>query len=380
MGSKTDRRSGQLSRRRVNKTSRDRVMRTWLLSATSAVALILVGLLGYGIVEKYWIVPQKAVATVGEYEITLELLQQHTRYRRMQMLNQYISYLDLLKYAGDQRNQVQDLLDQIDKELQDPVMLTRSIMDELVNMHLILEESRARNIAIDEAEIETAIKIYFGYESGANDTSSDSVDNIVATQSPVATPYSREAYEENYRTYLDEINVDAGMSESVFRSLFASKLRTEKLRKVIGSEQELLEEEQVYVKHILLSLDNLDAAVGVLAQALEGEDFDKLALEFSDDVSNADTGGDLGWVNENSISERLKSKIINTPIGNVSEPILLPEGIFFFKVRDKRKSEKVMNIEDIKNQLVDTEKNKILHMHSLSHYDNLRRTISVKYY
>ena len=68
MSSKTGQRSGRLSRRRV---SRDRVLRTWLLSATSAVALILVGLLGYGIVEKYWIIPHKTVATVGEHEISL---------------------------------------------------------------------------------------------------------------------------------------------------------------------------------------------------------------------------------------------------------------------------------------------------------------------
>ena len=203
MGSKTDQRSGQLSRRRASRVSRDRVLRTWLLSATSAVALIIVGLLGYGVVEKYWIIPHKTVATVGEYVISLELLQQHTRYRRMQMLNQYISYLDIIKYAGDQRNQVQDLLDQIDKELKDPVVLTRSIMDELINMYLILDESQVRNIVVDEDEIETAIKIYFGYESGTTDVSSDntetndkdSVGQTPTTQSPVATPYTREAYE-----------------------------------------------------------------------------------------------------------------------------------------------------------------------------------------
>ena len=332
MGSKTDRRSEQLSRRRVNQTSRDRVMRTWLLSATSVVALILVGLLGYGIVEKYWIVPQKTVATVGEYEITLELLQQHTRYRRLQMLNQYISYLDLLKYAGDQRNQVQDLIDQIDKELQDPVMLTRSILDELINMHLILDESQARNIAIDEDEIETAIKIYFGYESDTNDTSSDSANNIVATQSPVATPYTREAYKENYRTYLEEINVDTGMSESIFRSLFAGKIRTEKLRKVIGSEQDLSEEKQVYVKHILLSLDNLDAAVDVLSRALEGEDFDKLALEFSDDVSNADTGGDLGWVAKGEMVNSFEQVIFSADVGIVPELVATQFGLHIVEV------------------------------------------------
>ncbi len=341
MSSKTGQRSGRLSRRRV---SRDRVLRTWLLSATSAVALILVGLLGYGIVEKYWIIPHKTVATVGEHEISLELLQQHTHYRRMQMLNQYISYLDLLQYAGDQRNQVQDLLDQIDKELKDPVVLTRSIMDELINMHLIFDESQMRNIVIDEDEIETAIRIYFGYESGTKAMSSvsaetndiDSDGETPTTQSPTATPYTMEAYEENYRTYFEEINIDTGMNENTFRSLFENKLRTEKLRNVIGEEQQFLEEEQVYVKHILLSLDNLEAAAGVLARALEDEDFDKLALEFSDDVSNADAGGDLGWVAKGEMVNSFEQVIFLADVGVVPELVATQFGLHIVKVVEKQ--------------------------------------------
>lgn len=344
MGSKTDQRSGQLSRRRASPISRDRVLRTWLLSTTSAVALIIVGLLGYGVVEKYWIIPHKTVATVGEHVISLELLQQHTHYRRMQMLNQYISYLDIIKYAGDQRNQVQDLLDQIDKELKDPVMLTRSIMDELINMYLILDESQVRNIVVDEDEIETAIKIYFGYESGTTDVSSDntetndkdSVGQTPTTQSPVATPYTREAYEENYRTYFEEIYVDTGMSENTLRSLFESKLRTEKLRIVIGEEQEFLEEEQVHVKHILLSLDNLDTAASVLARALEGEDFDKLALEFSDDVSNAAAGGDLGWVARGETVNSFEQVIFSADVGVLSDLVATQFGLHIVKVVERQ--------------------------------------------
>ena len=98
-------------------------------------------------------------------------------------------------------------------------------------------------------------------------------------------------------------------------------------------------------------------------------------------ISNSSLkGGDLDWVSENAISEKFKSKIINTPIGNISEPILLPEGILLFKVRDKRKLKKFESLEDAKNQLVNAEKTKILRMYSLSHYENLRKSISINYY
>ena len=69
-----------------------------------------------------------------------------------------------------------------------------------------------------------------------------------------------------------------------------------------------------------------------------------------------------------------------TPIGNISEPIFLQEGILFFTVRDKRISNESRDLEEEKNRLVNAEKAKILRMHSLSHYDNVRRTISIRYY
>ena len=71
--------------------------------------------------------------------------------------------------------------------------------------------------------------------------------------------------------------------------------------------------------------------------------------------------------------------LINTPIGDISEPIFLSEGILFFKVRDKRKVESSLTLEEKKDELVYEEKIKILQLYSLSHYDKLRKTISVKF-
>ena len=63
----------------------------------------------------------------------------------------------------------------------------------------------------------------------------------------------------------------------------------------------------------------------------------------------------------------------------MSEAIILPEGILFFKVRDKRKIDKLKTLEEVKNQLVNAEKTKILNMHSLSHYDKLKRSVTINY-
>jgi len=122
--------------------------------------------------------------------------------------------------------------------------------------------------------------------------------------------------------------------------------------------------------------NNSESEIKELINKIKIEGFENVAKNLS--ISETATkGGDLGWLNENIISKNYKSKIAETPIGTVSEPIFLPKGILIFKVRDKRKIKR--NIEEEKNQLVKFEKTKILRMHSSSHYDKLKRSTSIKF-
>ena len=125
--------------------------------------------------------------------------------------------------------------------------------------------------------------------------------------------------------------------------------------------------------------DKIESEIKRIKDKISIEGFANVAMAVSISETSV-SGGNLGWVNENSISEELKSKIAMTPIGNISEPIFLQEGILFFTVRDKRISNESRDLEEEKNRLVNAEKAKILRMHSLSHYDNVRRTISIRYY
>ena len=88
-------------------------------------------------------------------------------------------------------------------------------------------------------------------------------------------------------------------------------------------------------------------------------------------------GGDLGWLNENVILEKYLSEIVKTQVGKISEPIIVPDGILIFKIRDKRNIKR--NLEEEKNKLVNAEKTKILKMHASSHYDKLKRSVSIKF-
>ncbi len=127
------------------------------------------------------------------------------------------------------------------------------------------------------------------------------------------------------------------------------------------------------------SNETLNFEVEELKKKIMENGFESVALTSS--ISETSTkSGDLGWVSEKIIAENLKSYIEATNIGNITDPILLPEGVLLLKVRDKRESKKKESLEDARNKLINAEKGKILDMFSSSYYDRLRRSLSINYY
>ena len=134
---------------------------------------------------------------------------------------------------------------------------------------------------------------------------------------------------------------------------------------------------EIVIKNV--ETNKLDSEIQRLKDKIKIEGFENVAKELSISESGM-KGGDLGWISENIISEKIKSKLMETSIGKLSSPIILQDGILIFKVRDKRKIDKNVSLEEIKNELINAEKSKILNMHSMSHYDKARRSISIKFF
>ncbi len=148
--------------------------------------------------------------------------------------------------------------------------------------------------------------------------------------------------------------------------------------KLVQTKKEITEYliSEIVIKNV--EKNKLKSTIEELKNKIETEGFKNVAINLS--IADSSTrGGDLGWINENLISKKLRSVIANTPIGSISEPILLPNGILLFQVRNKKIIEKDIDIEKLKDLLVRKEKTKILNMYSLSHYNNVKGSISVNF-
>ena len=152
--------------------------------------------------------------------------------------------------------------------------------------------------------------------------------------------------------------------------------------KLISMQSENRKKEEYLISEILVRVsneENLEEEIKELKNKIITEGFENVAKNISISESSIN-GGDLGWLNEDVISEKIKSTIVGTPTGQLSKAILFSEGILIFKIRDKRKAENNISLDEMKDQLINSEKLKILQMYSLSHYDKLRRSTSIKFF
>lgn len=213
----------------------------------------------------------------------------------------------------------------------------------------------------------------------------DATGAITATATAVPTPEPPPTRpvlaDETYQTGLDTLSENLqsfNMTLDDYQDLVRARLLREKVSEVIGEERVETTEEQVNARHILLreitptpeptavpegqptpeptatatplpegfptpqptpgprSLDEARALAEELRQrVLDGEDFGDLAAEYSDDLSNAASGGDLGWFGRGMMVPEFEEVAFSLPVDEVSEPVETQFGIHLIQVLDR---------------------------------------------
>ncbi|MCO7514131.1 peptidylprolyl isomerase SurA [Pseudomonas guariconensis] len=101
--------------------------------------------------------------------------------------------------------------------------------------------------------------------------------------------------------------------------------------------------DEVHVRHILIKPSEIrsEAATQQLAERLyerirNGEDFAELAKSFSEDPGSALNGGDLNWVDPNSLVPEFREVMTSAPQGEVSRPFRSQYGWHVLEVLGRR--------------------------------------------
>lgn len=115
-----------------------------------------------------------------------------------------------------------------------------------------------------------------------------------------------------------------------------------KLEEKRGGSENVLRDE-VHVRHILIKPSEIrsEAATEQLAERLydrikNGEDFGELAKSFSEDPGSALNGGDLNWVDPNSLVPEFREQMANAQQGVVTKPFKTQYGWHVLEVLGRR--------------------------------------------
>ncbi len=120
--------------------------------------------------------------------------------------------------------------------------------------------------------------------------------------------------------------------------------------------------EQRLVSHILIKLPPdptpaqkqaaLDKARHVYQLATApGADFARLAEQYSDDLGSRRQGGDLGWIEKGVTDKAFEAALFSMKKGEISQPVLTPEGYHIIDLRDIRPGQ-VKSFAEVRDQLL----------------------------
>lgn len=274
----------ELTRKEIRLRERDRQRHRVLYMGIGAALGLALLLIIAGAVYQFAYVPNSTVATVAGERIITKDFWRRMRLERSQLQNQLINMQQLQQQFGQQFFASQ--ISQIQAQLQSPFALGVSVLDKIIDEHIVAREAISRSITVSDDEVEEALREEIARgrnavtapqatstsEAAVNATATATVwtptptptidANLVvtATATPVPTtpplPTSAILSDTGYaegKTQLEEVlgNLNS-VDLAEYRQLIKNRLLADKLAKVIGDEEVSPNETQVHARHILI--------------------------------------------------------------------------------------------------------------------------------
>ena len=181
----------------------------------------------------------------------------------------------------------------------------------------------------------------------------------------------------SFKKFQEKLIIDILWNQVIF-SKYYNKLviDEEKLRKQIKNNKEI---NSIYLREIVYEVSDIkeiEEKYNLIIKDINTLGFESAAIKHS--ISNTSSnGGNLGWINENSISNKILNKLKKISVKDVTEPIRISSGFLILQKFDEREIQKDINNEEELKKLIDFEKNQQLNNYSNLYYNKIKKDFKI---
>ena len=175
----------------------------------------------------------------------------------------------------------------------------------------------------------------------------------------------------------NKMTVNAIWSQFIYNKYSKNiKIDTNKIRQDIQRNESQTE---YLLSEIVFNLEKkqtINEKFNIIKNAIEKNGFENTALIYS--ISETSTsGGNIGWVSENSVNKKILKKITEININNFTKPLVIPGGYLILKVNEKRITEKNIKIEDELKKIIEIKTNEQLNQFSNLFLNKVKKDIII---
>jgi peptidyl-prolyl cis-trans isomerase SurA len=209
----------------------------------------------------------------------------------------------------------------------------REVLDRLVQDQLLAQQADELKLTVSNDEIDRAIE-QIKRDYGLTDTQ---LRDELRRQGTSVAAYRQNTKREilKYRVINIAVGSKINVGDSEVQSYYDRHMKSANV--------------QVRASHIFVTIpegaDNATViereklAKSLLGRAQEGEDFAKLAREYSEDAGTRNEGGDLGYIGRDILPKALEELVFSMRVGDIRGPVRADRGFHVIKLVDRRTKE-----------------------------------------
>ena len=187
----------------------------------------------------------------------------------------------------------------------------------------------------------------------------------------------------SYEKILEKLKYEALWNELIFRKFNSLvKIDEKKLKEKLILKFSSDKKFEYNLSEILFEVEKNETFKNKYNQIIEFinlNGFKAAASKFSVS-SSSNKGGDIGWIKETLLSDRLVKILKETEKNELIKPIKYPNGHLIIKINEIREIKQLLNIDNELKESINFERNKQLNQFSLLYYKKLKQNTRINEY